>query len=143
MNLSDMLVTLAQTSEIEQPELFPFPFNMHIIFVCISTLFLAYQFYKDRKPYQLIMCIAIPLSLAIWLSESRTLFYGIGLAEAVLLLTAFITAIIFRKKEEPAKNNAAPAASEKIEANESSSNEKAIAEESASSEKAGSENTES
>lgn len=101
MNLSDILITMAQAPEIEQPSLFPFPFDLHILFVCISTLFLAFQFYREKKPYQLIMCIAIPISLAIWLSENRTLFYAIGIAEAVLLLAAFVTAVIFRKKEEP------------------------------------------
>lgn len=101
MNLSDMLITMSQASEIEQPGLFPFPFDLHVIFVCVATLFLAFQFYKERKPYQLIMCVAIPVSLAIWLSEDRTLFYGIGIIEAVLLLAAFVTSIIFRKKDTP------------------------------------------
>lgn len=99
MNLSDMLITMSQASEIEQPGLFPFPFDLHVGFACIALVFLVFQFYRERKPYQLIMAIAIPLSLVIWLSENRTLFYAIGIVEAVLLLSAFVTAIIFRKKD--------------------------------------------
>lgn len=110
MNLSDMLITMSQASEIEQPGLFPFPFDLHVGFACIALVFLVFQFFRERKPYQLIMAVAIPLSLAIWLSDNRTFFYAIGITEAILLLAAFVTAIVFRKKsvdstEESTENN--------------------------------------
>ena len=96
MILNDLLFTLAQTSDIDQPTLFPFPFGMHLGFAIISLLFFVYRFKDDRRPYQLIFAIAIPLSLAIWLSDKRTLFYIIGLLELLLIIAALVTAIVFR-----------------------------------------------
>lgn len=119
MNLSDMLVTLSQTSEIEQPGLFPFPFDMHVIFSCIALVFMAFQFFRERKPYQLIMAVAIPFSLVIWLSESRTLFFAVGIVEGILLLAAFITAIIFRNKDKAPENDSNDKTNESAAAEES------------------------
>ncbi len=98
MNFSDLFLTMAQTTEIEQTSLFPFPFSLHLIFCCISLIFFVYRFIREKSPYQIIMAVAIPFSLIIWLSESKTLFYMVGIVESVLLLSAFITSIVFKKK---------------------------------------------
>lgn len=103
MNISDYIVTLAQTAEVEKPNLFPFPFNTHLIFCCLAIVFFAILFSREKKPYQLIMGIAIPFSLVIWLSDSRTLFYAVGIIELILLLAAFITSIIFKDKKTDSK----------------------------------------
>lgn len=94
------IFALTQQAGVENPSLFPFPFKMHLIFACIGAIFFAYRFFTQKRPYQLIMAIAIPASLIIWLSESRTLFYGLGIAEAVLILAAAVTSIIFRAPAE-------------------------------------------
>lgn len=94
------IFALTQQAGVENPSLFPFPFKMHLIFACIGAIFFAYRFFTQKRPYQLIMAIAIPASLIIWLSESRTLFYGLGIAEAVLILAAFVTSIIFKAPAE-------------------------------------------
>ena len=96
MNFTENLITLAQAQE---TSLFPFPFTTHLIFVCISAAFLIFQFIREKKPYQIIITAGIVLSMAIWLSENRTLFYAIGIAEALLLLGAFVTAVVFKHKE--------------------------------------------
>ncbi len=103
MNISDFLITMTQTAEVEQPGLFPFPFSLHLVFCCIALIFFIFRFIKEKLPYQLIMAVAIPFSLIIWLSESKTLFYGVGIAELIFIIAAFVTSIIFRKKE-PEKN---------------------------------------
>lgn len=113
MNISNYIVALAQAAEVEQPTLFPFPFKIHLLFSCLAVVFFAFQFIKEKKPYQLIMGIAIPVSLLIWVSENRTLFYAIGIIEAVLLLAAFVTAIIFKNKN--VEENAVAESSEKTE----------------------------
>ena len=87
---------LTQQAGIEDPSLFPFPFNMHLIFVCIGTIFFVYRFLTQKRPFQLIMAIALPLSLLLHLSESKILFYGIAIAEAVLILAAAVTSMIFK-----------------------------------------------
>ena len=99
MNISDYIVTLAQTAEVAKPNLFPFPFNTHLIFCCLAIVFFTILFSREKKPYQLIMAVAIPFSLVIWLSDSRTLFYAVGIIEVILLLAAFITSIIFKDKK--------------------------------------------
>lgn len=95
----NMLTTLSE-AEIENPNLFPFPFSMHIGFAIIGLLFFLYRFVTDKKPYQLIFAFAIPFSLTIWLSDSRAWFYTLGAVEAVLVICAFITTFIFKDKPE-------------------------------------------
>lgn len=99
MNISDFFITMAQTAEVEQPGLFPFPFGLHLVFCCIALVFFVLRFIKKKLPYQLIMAVAIPVSLIIWLSDSKALFYGVGIAELVFLAAAFVTSIVFRTKE--------------------------------------------
>ena len=94
-----ILSTMAE-SEIENPNLFPFPFGMHITFAVIGLLFFIYRFITDKKPYQLIFAFAIPFSLTLWLSDSRAWFYTLGAVEAVLVIGAFITTFIFKDKPE-------------------------------------------
>lgn len=107
MNFTENLITLTQAQE---TSLFPFPFSTHIIFSCIAIAFLIFQFVREKKPYQLIISVGVALSLAIWISDNRTLFYAIGIAEALLLVSAFVTAVVFKHKEleeetpETAKN---------------------------------------
>ncbi|MDE5946798.1 MAG: hypothetical protein K2G63_05815 [Oscillospiraceae bacterium] len=95
------------TTEILQPNLFPFPFPHHLVFCCIAMIFFGYLYMKYKKPHQLIMAIAIPFSLIVWISESRTLFYAMGLIEVVLIIFAIVTNIIHKKKypELYASNN--------------------------------------
>jgi ABC-type Zn2+ transport system substrate-binding protein/surface adhesin len=42
------------------------------------------------------MSVAVLTSMAIWLSDSRKLYYGIGIIELSLIVIALITAIIFK-----------------------------------------------
>lgn len=85
--------------------LFPFPFPLHLGFCIIGLIFFIYRFATDKKPFQLIMALAIPFSLALWISDSRTWFYTVGLIELVLILAAFITSIVFRNKNKSADNS--------------------------------------
>lgn len=122
MNISNFIAVMAQNAEVETPTLFPFPLHIHLIFSCLALVFFLFQFKREKKPYQLIMGIAIPFSLVIWLSENRTLFYAVGIAELAMLIAAFVTAVVFKNKEaEPAagaevpENSAEEASAEEIE----------------------------
>ena len=105
MNLTDLYI-LAQ-SEVEKPTLFPFPFGLHIVFTIIGVVFLVYRFMKQRYPYQIIIATAMPILLLLWTSESRTLFYGVGIVELILVLAALATSIFCKKPEDRQKNNSA------------------------------------
>ncbi|MDE5855339.1 MAG: hypothetical protein K2H19_09825 [Ruminococcus sp.] len=85
--------------------LFPFPFPLHLIFCAIGLFFFIYRFATDKKPFQLIMALAIPFSLSLWISDSRTWFYAVGLIELILTLIAFITSIVFRNKNKSADDS--------------------------------------
>lgn len=91
--------------EMETPQLFPFPFPLYLGFCIVSFVFFLFRFFKDKKPYQLIMGIAIPLSLALELSDSKTLYYTIGIIEIILILSAFISTFFFKDAEQPVEEN--------------------------------------
>lgn len=96
MDINNKIFTLTQQADAEKPSLFPFPFSFHLVFVCICVLFFAYRFTAQKRPYQAIMSVAVLASMAIWLSESKSLYYAIGILELVLILAAFVTALIFK-----------------------------------------------
>lgn len=105
MFFNNSALVLAQNTEVLQPTLFPFPFKAHLVFCIASLLLFVFQYIMDKKPYQLIFAVAVPASLLLWLSESRTLFYAVGIMEGVLLFAALVTGIIFRDKSKPGDKN--------------------------------------
>ena len=100
MDLTNTLITLTQQADAEKPSLFPFPFSMHLVFVLISVVFFSYRFIMQKRPYQIIMAAAILFSMGVWLSDSRKVYYGVGLIDVILILAALVTAIIFKAPEE-------------------------------------------
>ncbi len=98
MNLTNMLTSLAQISDTENPTIFPFPFELHLALAVISLIFFSYRFAVQKKPFQLIFAVAVPLSLLLWVSNNKTLFYTIGIIELILLLIAFFTSIFVKPK---------------------------------------------
>ncbi len=105
MFFNNSALVLAQNTEVLQPTLFPFPFKAHLVFCIAALLLFVFQYIKDKKTYQLIFAVAVPASLLLWLSESRTLFYAVGVMEGVLLFAALVTAIIFRDKSKSEDKN--------------------------------------
>ncbi len=106
------MFSLIASQEVERPNLFPFPFNMHLIFSALALVFFIYRFITQKKPFQLILAIAIPLSMTIWISENRTWFYTLGLIELILLVIAFVTSLIFKDKTPAKENSSADEAAE-------------------------------
>ena len=75
--------------------LFAISMQKHIIFVLGAGLFFILQFLRTKRWYQLVMAAAFAVSLLIYAdSENEKLFYGVGIAEAVLLLFALVLNII-------------------------------------------------
>jgi hypothetical protein len=106
-----MISSLAQISDAEHPSIFPFGFTMHISLVIISVIFFAYRFAVQKKPFQLIFAIAPPISLLLWVSENKTLFYTVGLIEFILIFAALISTFVCK----PKKTEEAAAADKKSE----------------------------
>lgn len=100
MNFPETFTMLAQISD-EVPTVFPFPFHMHLILSVISIFFFGYRFAVKKRPYQLIFAIAVPLSMAIWISNNRTFFYILGLIELILIAAALVLSIAVKPQAEP------------------------------------------
>ncbi|WP_028519697.1 hypothetical protein [Ruminococcus flavefaciens] len=118
MNFTTMLTSLAQISDTENPTIFPFPFPMHIALAVISVIFFSYRFAVQKRPFQLIFAIAVPLSLLLWVSDNKTLFYAIGLIELILILLAIITSIFSKSKKEETAAASADSKTEKADSDE-------------------------
>lgn len=101
-----------------ETNLFTIGMEKHIIFTSVACVFFLLQFLRTKRWYQLILAAAIPASLLIYFQpENQTLFYGVGIAEAVMLVLAFVVNLVQSakaKKEEKAGKNASgtPAGSE-------------------------------
>lgn len=115
MNFSNVFLTLLQQTSAEKPSLFPFPFSMHLTLVCLGVAFFAYRFAVQKRPNQLLMAIAMLVSMAIWLSESRVLYYAVGAIELVLLIACFVTSLIFNPAEDASEAEEAPADKDEAE----------------------------
>lgn len=123
MELNNLFLTLSQQAQVEDPTLFPFSFNLHLVFVCLGVIFFVFRFLKQRKPYQMIMSAAMLCSLGIWLSESRKLFYFIGLLELIMLIAAFVTSIVCKKDENDEKPDGDGKESDEEKASDSADDE--------------------
>lgn len=98
-----------------EPMIFPISQDKHLIFCIIATVLFLLQFIRTKRWYQLVMALAIPASLLIYVQpENKTLYYGVGVLEAFLLLLALILNIVqsakIAKAEKKAKAEADAAA---------------------------------
>lgn len=123
MNFTNMLTNLAQISDAENPTIFPFPFPMHITIVIISVIFFGFRFAVQKKPYQLIFAIATPISLLLWVSNNKTLYYTVGIIELILILLAVISTFVFKPKKAEAAAAAAEAKTEEADSDKADEEE--------------------
>ncbi|MCM1132820.1 MAG: hypothetical protein NC340_05045 [Ruminococcus flavefaciens] len=93
----NIFLTMAE-NQMESPSFFPFSMPLHIGFCVLALAFFILRFVTDKKPYQLILAVAIPLSLTLWISSSRTWYYILGLIELILIITAFVSSVISKRK---------------------------------------------
>lgn len=107
----DFLTTMELT-EVDNPSLFPFPAPLHIGFVIVAVIFFVFRYFTNDKPFQLIMAIAVPLSLVLRLDLSRQGFYIVGAVELLLLIAAAVTSVVFKGKDTDQPETAAEGASE-------------------------------
>ena len=95
---------------------FPISFSYHLIFCIAAGAFFLFQFFRLRRPYQLILGVGIPCSLLIYInSTSQTLFHAVGLFECILLIGAIVLSVIHRiqiKRKKMAESDKADAVPE-------------------------------
>lgn len=102
---TNTLLLMAE-KEIENTNLFPFPLWLHLSIGIFGFFFMGARFIKQKKPFQLVYAVAIPFSMTIWLSDSRSWFYTLGAIELVLIVLAMILGVCFSKTAaEPEKKS--------------------------------------
>lgn len=90
---------------------FPISVKLHIILALLAFLVFGLQFIRFRKSHHLILAIALPCTLLPYLSPDKTLFYAVGVGEAMALVLALLfSQTIDRDKEVPAAVGADAAA---------------------------------
>lgn len=90
-----------------EPMIFPISQDKHLIFCIIATVLFLLQFIRTKRWYQLVMALAIPASLLIYVQpENKTLYYGVGVLEAFMLLLALILNIVQSAKIAKAEKKA-------------------------------------
>jgi hypothetical protein len=88
---------------------FPISFTWHLAFSILACVFFLIQYVRLKKSYQLLIAIAVPASLCIYIQpESSTLFYTIGAFEVVLLLGALVFAFLERNNRKQVAAETAP-----------------------------------
>ena len=84
--------------------IFPIGMEKHIIFCAIAAVFFILQFIRNKYWYELVLAAAVLCSLLVYVNESTVWFYGVGVLEAVLLLTAIVVYVVqYRKKKREEK----------------------------------------
>ncbi len=84
--------------------LFPLPFNLHLALICIAFIFFIFQYSRKKRAYQIIMAVSFPTTLLLYLNESNTWRYCVGIIELCLLIAAIVSTIIDRIKRKKLKN---------------------------------------
>ena len=76
--------------------IFPLPFSAHLIFAVVAFVFFLIQFIRYK--YQLVMAVAVAMTMLIYLKDTKLWFYGIGILEFGLLIIALVAAISEKKR---------------------------------------------
>lgn len=73
---------------------FPLPFSMHLIFSVLALALFLYQYSRQRRLYQLLMAVAIPATLLLYVNSSVTWHYCVGMLELVLIVAAVVSSVV-------------------------------------------------
>ncbi|MEG0614269.1 MAG: hypothetical protein RR540_00825 [Oscillospiraceae bacterium] len=84
--------------------IFPLPLPIHIIFCVISLVFFIIQYMRKKNAYLLLLAIAIPSTLLIYVCKTNLMYGLLGIEEFVLLVLIIIG--IARSKKKTDKNTA-------------------------------------
>lgn len=80
--------------------IFPLPFSVHLVFVIVAFVFFLIQFIRTRYKYQLVMAVAVAMTILLYVKETKLWFYGIGILEFGLLIIALVAAIAEKKRRK-------------------------------------------
>lgn len=78
---------------------FPLTFQSHIIFCAIAVAFFIFQYVRLKHSYYIMTVFAILATLALYINDSRMLFYGIGIFELVMLVAIAVSAARTKRRQ--------------------------------------------
>lgn len=82
----------------EENTVFPVPFEIHLIFVCVAIVLFIFRYASTRRTYQLLMGSAIAATLLLYVNPGRTWFMCVGVVELVLVVGSIISVISDKRK---------------------------------------------
>ena len=77
---------------------FPLGRTNFTIFCVVGAAFLLLQFFRTKYWYQLVLAAAFLFAPMVYLKETNTWFYGVGIMELILLLAAIVVYIVQYRK---------------------------------------------
>lgn len=77
---------------------FPLPFEIHLIFVCIAIVLFIFRYATCKRTYQLLIGIAAAATLLLYINTSKLWFNIVGIAELALIIAAIVSSVLDRKK---------------------------------------------
>ncbi len=78
--------------------IFPLPFGIHLVFVCIAIVLFIVRFAREKRLYQALMGVAVALTLLLYMNTSKVWYNILGVIELVLIVSAFVSTIKDKKK---------------------------------------------
>ena len=102
--------------------IFPLPFPVHIGFCIIGLLFFIIQYNRKKYIYQLLLAIAIPSTLLVYICRSDTAFMIFGLEELILFILIMVSIFITKKRLAKEEKEAMKSLDKNSEADNENSN---------------------
>lgn len=78
---------------------FPLTFQSHIVFCIVAVAFFIFQYIRLKAPYQLMTVFAILATLALYINDSKIVFYSVGIFELVMIIAIAFSMSVTRKKQ--------------------------------------------
>ena len=95
---------------------FPLPLNIHIGFVVVSVILLFLCYKRKKHLYELLLLIGVASTMLVYVTDTKPMFYILGLEEIILFIWACVDMHKVTKAEEAAEK--AKAAAKEAETNE-------------------------
>ena len=102
--------------------IFPLPFPVHIGFCIIGLLFFIIKYNRKKYIYQLLLAIAIPSTLLVYICRSDTAFMIFGLEELILFILIMVSIFITKKRLAKEEKEAMKSLDKNSEADNENSN---------------------
>lgn len=77
---------------------FPLPFEIHLVFVCIAIVLFIVRYAMTKSTYQILMCAAVASTLLLYVNSGKTWFMCVGIIELVLIAASLISAVMDSRK---------------------------------------------